>query len=131
MIRMRIDRPMSKDDIRLFRLDQRAKFLISGIVHLDVSIDLSREHGARLENLAGLFCFRRANLPGFVVRLAANSCLAAREIENSDAVAKIDISRDRSAAAGFRIIWMGAGDEHLQRASPGFDLGAGKSRGES
>src|ERR1041384_8323877 len=113
---MAVDGPMGKDDVGLLGLDQFPNSVVLISRNLGAPVDLAREGGASLEDLAGFLGFGRANRSSLVMRLAWNSSLAAGQIENGHGVAVVDVASDCAATAGFGIVGVSSCDQHLQAA---------------
>ncbi len=109
-----VDRPVSEDDIRTLGLEDFAECVVVAPIDDRFTIDLTREDGPGLENLAR---FSRLGDASSVLWLPRGHTVV--QIEKNEVMPQVRVARHCATAAILRISWMPTGDNHIELASCG------------
>ena len=99
MVPMCIDRPVRKNYIWLFVLQNFAEIIIAGPIYFRIAIHLPGKYRPCSQDRTSLLTFRRANGCGLLCGLAGNPSFPASQIEHSDFMSRIGIKSNRASAS--------------------------------
>src|SRR6185437_15609641 len=100
VIKVRVDRPLREDDIRLNRREKLGELFIACRGNLRRAVHLRGKDRMRFDTFVSRLGLGGADVTRFSRGFAVNVRLSAREIEAGNVVAGARVARDRSAAPG-------------------------------
>jgi len=134
MIHMRVDGPMSENDVRTLVGYQFAHGVDLRAGDLGRAVDLAEEKRFGAHDFAGCLAFPSANRGGLVQGLPGNATLTTSEINDARGVSFLRVACERSGATALGIVRMTSYTNHFQFAIAepvSGQGGKGKSRGQS